>query len=315
MKAVRAEGRMGLQAQGKAAMGTLAAGYLAWLAGTGRLSGIGPQDSSERAALMEKGWRPNSVKIGDRWVSYQLMQPLSVQASIIANAYEGWQARGAKPKDALDVASQLMARSVNSFTDQSFLSGLSDLQEALKDPDRSAASFVGRIAHGLSPFSGFQRTIQQGMDPTVRRPRGVVEQVESFTPGLSTRVPARIDRFGQPVVREGGPVRRMLDPFNTSTEQHDPIADELSRLGLTPSVPTGRIMLPGRRSLTPEQQRDVAQRQGQAVRVALEREMMRPGYPRMPDVVRTRVLEHAINAAHEQVNAQARRELMRPPVR
>jgi len=53
---------------------------------------------------MEKGWRPNSVKFGDSWVSYQLMQPLSVPASFIANGYEAWQASGARPKDAADVA-------------------------------------------------------------------------------------------------------------------------------------------------------------------------------------------------------------------
>jgi hypothetical protein len=37
----------------------------------------------------------------------------------------------------------------------------------------------------------------------------------------------------------------MADPFNPSTEKQDPIADELTRLGVDLAVPTGRITLPG----------------------------------------------------------------------
>ena len=89
MKEARKEGRAGSQAQGRAALGSLAAGYLAYLASTGRLSGSGPSDATERAQLMESGWRPNSVKVGDAWVSYSLFQPVSVQAAVIANAEIG----------------------------------------------------------------------------------------------------------------------------------------------------------------------------------------------------------------------------------
>jgi len=70
------------------------------------------------------------------------------------------------------------------------------------------------------------------MDPVVRQPRGVVQQVEAATPGLSEGVPARVDRFGQPVTREGGPVRRMADPFNTSAEKQDPIANYAISFGM-----------------------------------------------------------------------------------
>lgn len=66
MAAARQEGRAGAQAQARVALGTVAAGYLFWLASSGRLSGNGPNDSAERNALMESGWRPNSVKVVDR---------------------------------------------------------------------------------------------------------------------------------------------------------------------------------------------------------------------------------------------------------
>jgi hypothetical protein len=53
MKAARQGGRAGAQAQARAVLGTTAAGYLFWLAATGRLSGNGPRDPHDRAALMK----------------------------------------------------------------------------------------------------------------------------------------------------------------------------------------------------------------------------------------------------------------------
>ena len=44
MQAAKQGGRAGTQAQARATAGTMAAGYLFWLASTGRLSGNGPTD-------------------------------------------------------------------------------------------------------------------------------------------------------------------------------------------------------------------------------------------------------------------------------
>jgi hypothetical protein len=153
------------------ALGSAAAGALAYLAATGRLSGDGPRDPSQRAAMMESGWRPNSVRIGDQWVS--LFQPVSVQAALIANGFEGWRDQGAKADPStLDAVGQTFFRSINSFLSQSFLSGLSDFLEAVSDPDRSFGRVAGRTASGFIPLAGAVRTAQQTSDPVVRQPRG-----------------------------------------------------------------------------------------------------------------------------------------------
>lgn len=308
MQAARHEGRPGRFAQGRAAVGSVAAGYLAWLAATGRLSGNGPTDPAERAALMESGWRPNSIRFGDQWVSYQLMQPISVQAALIGNAYEAWVEQGAKGEDAPTVAAQTLARSVNSFLDQSFLSGLFDIAEALKDPERSAGRWAGRQAHSLTPFSGLQRTIRDAKDAVQRAPRGAGEQLRAGVPGISETVPPRIDRFGEAVTREGGPTRRALDPFNASTVKHDPVADELARLGVKLTLPSRSVT---GQTLTRQQEVDVQQRRGRAVRAALERLVAAPGYQRMSDTLKTEVLEKAIETARRRESQRIVRELRR----
>lgn len=310
MKEARKDGRAGTQAQARAAAGTMAAGYLFWLASTGRLSGSGPSDPAERAALMERGWRPNSIRVGDQWASYQVMQPLSVPMAVIANATEAWHDRGSRPEQVVDVIAQVFSRTANSFLDTSFLSGVFDFVEALKDPERNASRFFGRMAFGFVPGASAVRTVQQMRDPVVRQPDGFVENMQAQVPGLSESVPARVSRFGETVVREGSPVRRAVDPFNVSSETGDPVAAELSRLGVNLTLPSARLELPGGRRLTDQQEQALKQARGRAVRVALDRVMRQRSYQRGSDLQRHAMVEHAIGQARRRVSEQARRELV-----
>jgi hypothetical protein len=308
MQAARQEGRVGTQAQARVAAGTAAAATLAYLAATGRLSGDGPRnDPAQRAALMESGWRPNSVRIGDQWVSYQLFQPVSVQASVIANAFEAWTEHGGKPKDAPDMVASTLAKSGRSFIQQTFLQGLSDMFEAFQEPDRFAPQYAGRLAVSMVPLSGTVRTVQQAMDPVVRSPKGIAETFASALPGYSEQVPPKIDRFGEVVTREGGALRRAADPFNVSSVKDDPVARELDRLGVKLTPPSPRTAVTG--GLTREEETEVQQRRGQAVREALERVISNPRYERLSDEQRVQALERMINRARTRESAALRHEL------
>jgi hypothetical protein len=319
MPAARQGGRAGRQAQSRVAAGTAAAGVLAYLAATGRLSGRGPSNPAERNALYEKNWEPNSVKIGDKWVSYQLFQPISVQAAIIANLYEQLAESKADEDTIATTVADTMSRSMNSFLNQSFLSGLFDFVEAIQSVDRSAARVAGRTASGFVPLVSLQRQIAQGMDPVIRQPRTVEQNVLTSIPGLSQSVPPRLTRFGEEVTRPGGPLKRMFDPFNISTEVDDPIATELSRLGVNISVPSGRLTMPVQLqdrtgleefSLSDAQSTGFRQTQGRAVRQALERVMQSPRYRELSDVERERVIRSVRTQVVGAVRDQARRQLL-----
>lgn len=313
MTSARQGGRAGAQAQARVVLGTTAAGYFFWLAATGRLSGNGPRNPNDRAALMESGWRPNSVRVGDQWVSFQLMQPLSVQMALVGNAVEAWREAGSDPANGADVAAKTFAKSIGSFLDQSFLSGLFDFMEAVNDPERSAARFGGRMASSAIPFTGAVRTVQQAMDPVVRRPRGVQEHAMGGIPGLSEQIAPRIGRFGQVVTREGGPIRRATDPFNVSSVANDPVSRELDRLGVLVSLPSDRLALTGDRALTREQETAVMQRRGQTVRRALEQVMNDQRYNRLDDAGRTRVIKRLLPRVRAQASTGLRRDLSRVP--
>jgi hypothetical protein len=65
---------------------------------------------------------------------------------------------GAREQDAAAKATEVAARVGNTVLEQSFLSGLDDLFEALKNPEQSAANFAGRFAQSMTPFAGLQRS-------------------------------------------------------------------------------------------------------------------------------------------------------------
>lgn len=310
-KAGRQGGRAGAQARGLAAVGTLALAPLAWLAATNRLSGSGPSDRAERAALMESGWRPNSVRIGDTWYEYSLAQPVSFQAHILANAYESWRHAGSKEDaDIVGIVTQIAARSGRSLLEQSYLSGLYDFLAALESPERFAAQWTGRTAHSLTPFAGVQRTVTQATDTTVRMPKTAGEVFQSNVPGLSRRVEPRLNRFGEEVSRPGGR-GAAIDPFNRSPVAQDSVSSELQRLGVSLDVPNDRIALPQGVQLTSEQSFALRRDKGQAVRLKIEQLLANPNYQRLPDALKAKALEKIKRAASGQANDRVRGDLIR----
>ena len=68
----------------------------------GEISGAGPTDPQQRAAMLANGWQPYSVKIGDTWYSYRRLDPfasiLGPTADLVELASDG---RIAEPRSGL----------------------------------------------------------------------------------------------------------------------------------------------------------------------------------------------------------------------
>lgn len=297
----------------RAAVGTAALAPLWLLAASGRLSGAGPTDASERAELMERGWRPNSVKIGDTWHSYAPLQPMALPASMVANAYEAWD-RSTDPKKDEDVggiAATTAAAVGKSILDQSYLASVGGLLAAVNDPERAGSGFVARMLQGAVPLSGAVRTAAQVADPVLRKPETLGQAVERDIPGFSTNVNPRLGRFGQEIMRDGGPVARGLNIFNSATETSDPVAKKLEELGvsLQPVEPVKKISRG--RNVAPIVLSDAdafagGKAQGTELYNLLLPMISRPGFDQMPSNVQRDAVEQTISRAR----AVARKKLM-----
>lgn len=301
--ALAAGGREQAEAVGRMTTGTLGLAVLAYWASQGMISGAGPKDPEERASLMERGWRPNSIKIGDTWVDYaNTLQPLSQPLFAVANAWEQYHQTGKAPS-----VPEIIAATGGAVLDQSFFSGLSDLNSALSDPKRYAKDYFARIGQGFVPFSGMSRNIAQAVDPVVRQPEGVGESMKSIIPGASKSVDPKIDRFGQPVERPGNAFSRGLSPVTMSPESKDPVILELERLGVnTLGMPPTKLQKTARfpeRELTVEERAEV----GQATRTALERLFAHPKWKELDEDVARHQIGRVVKEARFSATQAIRR--------
>jgi hypothetical protein len=285
---------------------------------------------------MESGQRPNSIRIGfsreqarelqahglditpagatgDWWVNYQLFQPFSVQLAAMGNAWERFRKSDRSDKAAEESLAAALSGAAASFLDQSFLSGVSGFLDAISDPERNATRVLSSFAQGLVPGSGLLRNITQAVDPTMRKPEGVVESMQAITPGLSSRLPARLGRFGQEIQRPGGPIRRGFLVPEVSEETSDPMSALLARVGVTPTVPRPpRIIVDGTPiKFTREQEQLIVKAIGLERQRRLQRILDVPQFERLSPVMQTRTVERAIREASEFVDTRVRIQMRR----
>ena len=69
-------------------MGALMYTTMGGLAASGVVTGGGARDPQQRALDIATGWRPYSIKIGDKYISYQRLDPFSTVLGLAADTVE-----------------------------------------------------------------------------------------------------------------------------------------------------------------------------------------------------------------------------------
>lgn len=315
--------RMSAHIRGEAAFGSMLMAGVAMGVATGQIKvhGTGPTDPVERDKFYREGHRPNSVEIAGHSVGYSQLGPLAEPISLVANYYDAYQEAMAKgdKKTAAQIAQQVAAegsvRAVKSIKDQSFVRGLSELNNVLSDPGKNWARFSGGLASGFVPYSGAVRSVTQAMDPTLRQADTPVEYVESQLPGLSQNVPPRLRATGEPLQMEqvGGALGRALLPTDVAKIQSSPVEQELDKHGVRLTFPQGDVRVwqkgpDGREKSQPLSREDeitVAQAKGQATMRQLEKVIASPSYQSARPEVQAKRLEAVINRVRGAVHRQA----------
>jgi len=235
---------------------------------------------------------PMSIRIGkDNFISYSRIEPFATVFASIADAIHEVSVTGLNEK----ALGNYFTKIENQLSDKTFLSGLSDLINAARDPERFASKLTGSIVTGFVP-NLIRQPIREA-DPYVRdtKPR---EQDGFFTalgkqlgyslaPGYA---PPMMDVWGNPVTRHQGQqigspgtdiMLRVFDPTNiTIGKQIDPIdlyvwnwnrkaQNPKERLSLEPIANFVMVTAGGEQTkvpLTPQEQAEANRNAGQAAR-------------------------------------------------
>ena len=263
----------------------------------GLLTGGGMFDKEQRATKMAAGWQPYSIKVGDKWYSYQRLEPVAKVLGFAADMVEMTQKL--KDDDRAKGWMAVMAMFGNATISTTYLSGLAGTFNALTDPTRYGEQFFEQYASSLIPKIIGQTA---GMaDPHKREVEGVIDAIQAQIPFLREKLMPQRDVWGE---KKGAERLFGVLPVATSQESHDKVRSEAMRLELAitpvPKFLTERGPLkPGERrvDLSPEQldvARAVSGRQAMSILAPIVND---PDWKTIPDFAKALVFQRVIEGS------------------
>lgn len=286
------------------AMGSGMGAAMYEMALAGHITGGGPADPQARKLMEADGWQPYSLRVGDRYYSYQRFDPFSTTIGTVADMVELSSHMTERQKEQAGML--VTASIINNLGNKTWLSGISSGLEAISDPTRYLDSFVARTA-GAIAVPSFVNQMARVNDPTLREARGTLDRIRSRLPGLSETLPARRDVFGKAVQSEGGVGPDIVSPIWTRTAKNDPTIKALLADGIGISDPDRSYTSGGKRiDWTPEQYSELKRRSGEYAKPRLDALVRGPGWNSLPIDDR----EDAVRDVMKKARAQARAAIL-----
>jgi hypothetical protein len=272
-------------------LGTVLAVAIAIYVNDGLITGAAPPDEAERDRFYRDGKQPFAIRIGNKWISYQRLEPFNQTFAQVAAIV---QAAKETEKDLAGKATQAVATITQNLVSQSYLSGLSNLIDAIRQPERYGPDVLSRLATALAvPASGLTRTIAQLIDPVVRDPRNLEESLKAGIPGLSKQVPAKVTAFGEDVVRQSP----AWSPLNITPVQETALTKELDRLKVNTGFISGTI---AGVVLNDREQKAYQVRAGKLTSERLSSLISSSAYNTLTDANKEMAIERTVNEARDQ---------------
>lgn len=237
---IAAGGARAQMANTKIAMGSMTMLTVMDLVYSGHVTGGGTPDKKSYQNMKSGGWKPYSLKIGDRYYSYSRTDPFGMMFGLAANIAEftQWSARETDdPSDGDEAIAAMMMSFSEVMVNKTYMRGVSDLVEAISDPKRYGGSYVTRLAGSLVP-AGVAHLARLD-DPNRKAVSSMMDALKARTPGWSKDLPNVRDRWARPIeYRSGlGWAYDVMSPIYSSRETPSPIDSEMLRLGYSPEKP------------------------------------------------------------------------------
>lgn len=149
--------------RGRIATGYMTVGAAAGLYFSGRLSGNGPADAETRNAWRQSGWQPRSIKMGNRWISYDSLEPFSSILAFVADIGDNASLMSeAMTEEWLRKVGYLVGMNV---TNKSFLSGLKPLTEMMSMDFSRSEVWATNMANNFIPFAAVRNELANQFNP------------------------------------------------------------------------------------------------------------------------------------------------------
>lgn len=257
----------------------------------GRITGAAPSDPKKARLLYADGWKPYSIRIGDKYYSYRRFDPFSTTLGVAADMATLPENMSERQRN--DKTTLLVASIMGNLASKTWMSGMSDLMGALDDPERNAGNLLERLAGAFTVPTGVNQ-VARIVDPTLRETGSVGEAIQNRIPGLSEKLLPRRNIWGEALETEGGVGPDIISPVWQSTARNDPVNMALLELDYAPGYPSRTV---GGQELTPEQYDAYLASSGKAAHDGLSRLVQSPAWQAMDNEERTTAAQRIVRQA------------------
>lgn len=206
------------------------------LADRGLVTGQGPDDPGEKENWLRQGKKPFSLKIGDRWVSYDRFDPIGMTMGFAASMTELVHRFDIEPEE-MDEVNEVVAAGVaavaNTVINKTYMRGLSQAFEAVTESRVNPES----VQNWMRSFTGsFVPSVvgaaEQIMDPVQREQMKIFDAALGKIPLLAQTLTPKRDLWGKPIQPDSGfgSAYDALSPIGISRQTDSPIDKEMERL-------------------------------------------------------------------------------------
>lgn len=193
--------------------------------------GNGPRDIDGRRILREKGWRPNSIKVGGMYASY-LQSPLAMALSIAGKQFDDYRDGKIESVGSIRLATMTVAL-MEAVKEQSFIATAADLASAVDgpEPEKNVSKVISRTATLFLP--NILKSFDKFIDPSVQEAEGFLENFVKEVPVVRHVLKDSLNIFGQPIERSKGfiPIPSFENILGME-KTNDPVLNLVSDKGL-----------------------------------------------------------------------------------
>ena len=248
------------EAVGRLSFGVMAAGtmYMSVESLRDKITGGEPESPGLKKVWRNTGKRAYSIKIGDKWLSYQRLDPFATMIGIMADSIqlhdeameqgenseyrnpEEYAAQEPYLKTIFGIVATTMARNVSN---KSYIENLGELMELFEEPARVGGNIRDNVLSSMA-VPGFLNWSNQIFeeDPAVLEARTLMDKIKRRLPsawrGGNPVMPVR-NFLGEIQRREGGgSLLASMNPIYQSTASNDLVDLELEQHEVGRNVPS-----------------------------------------------------------------------------
>jgi len=162
------------------------------------MTGAAPSDKAKASAWKATGKQPYSIKLGDKWYSYQRLDPFATMLGIWADIIHGFDEARQGERGSLGTEEEIEENRTtfnkvfgvttlaltNNITNKSYIENLHGLFEFLKKPHQEGEKLLGNVIAGFVPnaLNASQNVFTGGQDPAILEARTIMDKVMKKLP-------------------------------------------------------------------------------------------------------------------------------------